>query len=172
MITNLEHFIDPAYVYRFSQGPDKVRTITDAQERGINCVSLAHLAIRHLFGRTLPEELMCYEMFADTAQFDTVGSLDQMQAGDLIWFGIDKPEVPLEDFQPSYNAAGELENWWQSPVKHVAIYTGQQTDDYQLLHATHLTGTNVVWPLRQFAAYERYRKIYRISRLLQETNIQ
>jgi len=166
MTNALERYIDPVFTYRFTQGPDRVPDKVAAQRNGLNCIALAHLAIKDLFGRSLPSSLHCYEMFSDTTRFDTVTSVEDMQAGDLVWFGVRSPKVPLEQYDPQYDEAGALVNWRDNPVKHVAIYTGEQSDgDYVMLHATNVEGTNVLWPLQQFATHRRYEQVYRISRL-------
>lgn len=165
MTSMAERYVDPAFTYRFTQGPDRVPDVITAQRNGLNCIALAHLAIRDLFGHSLPPALHCYEMFSDTAQFSTVESVKDMQAGDLVWFGVRSPKVPLEEYNPQYDEDGALVNWRDNPVKHVAIYTGERADDYLMLHATNVEGTNAVWPLWRFATHRRYEQIYRISRL-------
>jgi cell wall-associated NlpC family hydrolase len=166
MIDRLERYVDPEFVYRFSQGPNKAPSEAEARRKGINCVTLAHLALRELFDQTLPTSLHCYEMATDNDYFETIESLDLMQRGDLIWFGYANPHQSIEDFEPSYDNEGYLLNWRDSPIKHVAIYTGEQRDDdFMMLHSTHIEGTNTIWPLSLFAHYKRYEKIYRIGRL-------
>lgn len=118
-----------------------------------------------MFGHALPSSLHCYEMVSDNTQFTTVGSVDDMQKGDLVWFGLRLPKVTLPEFSPMYSEDGSLVNWRDNPVKHVAIYTGEKTSDYMLLHATPIGGSTAVWPLRRFEKYKRYEKVYRISRL-------
>jgi hypothetical protein len=45
---------DPAFRYAKSRNPARVRCRDDALRDGLNCVALAHLMIRDLFGYTLP----------------------------------------------------------------------------------------------------------------------
>lgn len=68
---------------------------------------------------------------------------------------------------PEYDDSGLLLNWRQSPVRHVAIATGEtdQGDDL-LLHATHVEGTTVLWPRQKFGGYTRYEREYRVARLV------
>ncbi len=166
MIDSLKHYIDREFVYSFGQGPNKVSSEAEARQKGINCVTLAHLALRELFDQKLPTNLHCYEMATDYDYFKTVESPDLMQQGDLVWFGYANPHQSIEDFEPTYDDEGYLLNWRDSPIKHVAIYTGeQQNNDFMMLHSTHIEGTNTVWPLSLFAMYKRYEKIYRIGRL-------
>lgn len=165
MTVLLERYVDPAFIYRFTQGPDRVPDEATARRDGLNCVALAHLVLRDLFGQSLPNSLHCYEMVSDTQYFDTIDSTETMQAGDLVWFGLVSPKVSLLDYIPQYDRNGDLVNWRDNPVKHVAIYTGENPRDRLMLHTTNIEGTNVVWPLRQFADYRRYERIYRISRL-------
>lgn len=161
-----ERYVDPSFVYKFMQGPDKVLDEHTARTQGVNCISLAHLAMRDLFGYSLPTSLHCYEMFSDTSHFKTVESIDFLEPGDLMWFGLRHPGIPIDQYQPQYDERGTLVNWRDNPVKHVAIYTGEQAnDDYLMLHATNIEGTNAVWPLQKFASFKRYERVYRISRL-------
>lgn len=166
-LTNaLDAFVDPAYRYEFWQGPAEVRSITDAQRYGLNCIALAHLAINRLFDVELPPELHCAELYADTQYFTRVDDLAATRRGDLLWFGIADPAIEPEAFVPAYQD-GMLVNWRDFPVKHVAIHTGEQDEqnDPLLLHASPHAKTNVVWPLRQFAEHPRYRVYYGASRL-------
>ncbi len=166
----LQGFLDPAYVYNFEQGPNRVSSEVDARLYGINCVTLAHLAIRRLFDRELPSNLHCYEMATDEDYLETIESPELMERGDLIWFGYANPPQSIEDFAPIYDSEGYLLNWRDSPIKHVAMYTGeqQQDGDFLMLHSTHIEGTNTVWPLSLFAKYKRYERIYRIGRFKTE----
>jgi hypothetical protein len=91
-----------------------------------------------------------------------------MRAGDLVWFGPDRPRVRLDEFVPQYDG-DELANPGDVPVKHVAICTDARGDgDRLMLHASSVDGTNALWPLRRFRAYDRYRRIHAIRRLRQE----
>jgi cell wall-associated NlpC family hydrolase len=162
----LDTFIDSAYRYEFWRGPAEVRTIADARQNGLNCIALAHLAMNKLFEVELPSALHCAELYADRQYFNPVAMPSDLQRGDLVWFGIANPPIEPETFVPEYRD-GLLVNWRDFPVKHVAIHTGEQDaqNDPLLLHASMLEGTNVVWPLRQFAEHHRYRVCYGASRL-------
>jgi hypothetical protein len=162
-------YLDPAFRYVRSQGPPRVRSRLDAIRGGVNCVALAHLVIRDLFGFELAPGLQSFELFNDVAHFEAVSVLCGLQPGDLVWFGTDDPGVSVRDFAPRYRA-GELVNFDDFPVNHVAICTGSQdgTGDYLLLHASPKEGTNAVWPMRKFNAYDRYRRVYAITRLRPE----
>ena len=168
MIQNetLSQFIDDDYRYKFSHGPNIVRTKEQARREGINCVSLAHLALKELYGITLPSSLMCSELHQDREYFQDVND-NEMKIGDLVWFGIEKPTIEPGQFTPVY-VNGELSNWQEYPVKHVAIATGETSNegDPLLLHSTSITGTNSVWPMKSFASYVRYRRMYGATRLL------
>ena len=127
------------------------------------------MALGKLFGQQPGPDKHCYEMVTDERQFATVGSLREMQSGDLVWFGRGRPPVPIRQFVPEYDSTGYLLNWRDFAVNHVAIYTGMQQDgEPLLLHASPTDGTNVIWPLSKFAEHERYEQIYRISRFLLE----
>lgn len=160
----LERYVDPAYIYRFSQNPNSVRSRQDAIQYGINCVSLAHLALKDLFDYQLPPELDCFELYTDKEHLQPVANLAEMQTGDFVWFGWPNPKTKPEDFIPIYRD-GQLLNWTDFPVNHVAIFSGDVMEDYMLLHANHIDCTNAIWPLARFSQYERYRKLYGINRL-------
>lgn len=166
MVSELDRFIDPALAYNFTQGPDRVQTEDDARRLGINCEALVHLALKGLFGCLLPPNLLCYEMFVDKALFVTIPSLEDMRMGDVVWFGPTLTNVSTEQFIPEYDRAGNLQNWSDCPVQHLAIHAGEaQEKEPLLLHATHITCGVEVWPLTRFARYARYEHVRRIGRL-------
>ena len=160
MNEQLTRYLDPEFIYRFMQNPNVVRSEEDARKHGINCVSLAHLAIKNLFEYELPRDLLCAELYADTKHFERIEQLQDMQTGDLVWFGIEQPAIHPEEFVPRYDEQGKLINWSDFPVKHVAISTGEHNEDRDplLLHSTYYEGTNVIWPLSRFSAYPKYKK--------------
>ena len=165
----LTQFLDPAYRYEFWRNPDTVRTKEDARNLGINCVSLAHLALKEMFDYELPAELGCAELYLDRDHFRAVEDHEQMAAGDLVWFGRQDAPYHPEEVLLQYDDQGNLVNWREFPVKHVTIFTGEtdESADPLLLHATYLDGgQNRIWPMSRFADYHRYRKLYGITRLL------
>jgi hypothetical protein len=162
-------YLDPALRYVWSQKPARVRSREDALRDGLNCVALAHLVTRDLFGYTLPARLQCLELARDLEHLEPVPDPGRMRTGDLVWFGVDRPAVGLDEFVPQYDG-DELANPDDVPVKHVAICTGDdgEDDDRLLLHASSVDGTNALWPLRKFRDYDRLRRIHAIRRLRQE----
>lgn len=171
MIEVINKYINPVFRYNFHQGPANVPDISTAIQNGLNCIALAHLALKDLFDYSLPPSLHCYEMFSDEERFLPIDAADEMQKGDLVWFGHSSPRIPIDEFVPHYDDGGTLTNWMDNPVKHVAIYSGEKIDDFMMLHATYIEGTNVIWPLKKFADYVRYEKIYKISRLMASVHI-
>ena len=69
----------------------------------MNCVALAHLVIRDLFGCTLPDRLQIYELIGEREFFEPVPSLEHMRAGDLVWLGPERPAVTLDEFVPQFD---------------------------------------------------------------------
>jgi hypothetical protein len=65
-------YLDPAFRYAKSQNPARVRCRDDALRDGLNCVALAHLVIRDLFGYTLPAQLQALELVRDLEHFDAI----------------------------------------------------------------------------------------------------
>ena len=96
-------YLDPAFRYVWSQNPARVRSRHDALRDGLNCVALAHLVTRDLFGYTLPARLQSLELARDLAHFAPVPDPERMRAGDLVWFGVDRPAVGLDEFVPQYD---------------------------------------------------------------------
>ena len=128
-------------------------------------MALADLVTRDLFGYPLPARLQALELARDVGRFEPVGDPGRMRDGDLVWFGVDRPRVGLDEFVPHYDC-DELVNGGDVPVKHVGIYAGPgDGGDLLLLHASSVDGTNALWPLRRFRDYDRYRRIYAIRRL-------
>ena len=163
----LDEFLDPVYQYDFLQNPDVVRNKEDARRNGINCVSLAHLVTKELFGYTLPDKLGCAELYLDREHFNYADDVTAIRAGDLVWFGLLHCLEPPERFALQYDNQGRLVNWRDFPVKHVAIGTGLVTNgEPLLLHATYIDGReNKLWPLTKFSDYVRYRRLYGITHL-------
>lgn len=162
-----EQYLDPALKYDFTKGPEVVGDLEQARKMGMNCISLAHIVLKDLFDVALRPEQHCYEMYADSIHFESVEKPSAMQVGDLVWFGYPRPRVSPATYKPVYDTLGRLENWRDNPIKHVGIYTGKIIDgDYGLLHATHYTGGNVIWPLKKFKQFRRYNRTYRISRFI------
>lgn|GEM_PF-896450 len=162
----LGQFLDPAYFYEFMRNPDVVRSKDDALRGGINCVSLAHLVLKELFDYELPPELGCAELYRD--QDFLIRDIDpnESRKGDLWWFGVNSGKDPLK-LPLHYDDQGRLINWYESPVKHVAIHTGSYADgEPLLLHATHRNGgKNALWPVSGFSSYNKYKQFWGITRL-------
>lgn len=158
-------YVDPAFRYAYRQNPARVRSRDDALRDGLNCVALAHLLIRDLFGCALPGRLQTYELIHEREYFEPVPSPEHMRAGDLVWLGPERPSVPLDEFVPR-RTGDDITNMTEFPVKHVAICTdGFDDRDPVLLHASLIEGTNALWPLRRFSDHDRYGRIYAIRRL-------
>jgi len=161
----IKSYLDPRFRYVWARGPAVVRSREDALRDGLNCVALAHLVIRELFGRALPASLRSLELFRDDEHFEPIADGVLLAAGDLVWFGAADPRIPLVDFVPRFRD-GELVNVADFAVNHVAVATGRRVNGHSLLlHASPVNGTNALWPLHRFAEHERYREIYGIRRL-------
>ena len=161
----IQSYLDPAFRYVSSRGPGYVRSREDAMSGGLNCVALAHLLIRDLFGYVLPATYQCTELSTDYQHFSAVARPSLMRPGDLVWFGRANTAIRVEDFVPRFDN-GSLANFDEYPINHVAIYTGVfDQADHHLIHANQADGTNAVWPLRAFRDHLRYSRIYAIMRL-------
>lgn len=152
-------YLGPGFRWAYRQNPARVRSREDALTGGLNCVALAHLVIRDLFGFTLPAELQTYELMHDRTYFEPVPDTGDTRPGDLVWFGPERPPVTLDEFVPRFDG-DDITNMRDFPVKHVAI----RTDEDVLLHASGMEGTTALWPLQRFLACEKYRRIYAIRR--------
>ncbi len=164
----LGQYTDPPFPYDFTQGPDVVRSHEDARRGGVNCISLAHLAMSDLFDIKLPPGLHRAEMYVDTMYFEDVADSDAMRCGDIVWFGIASPAIEPVDFIPVYEN-GVLLNWAAFPVKHATVFTGNRdhNGDPLLLHATRFAGMSTIWPMSKFPEYDMYRRRYATRRLIQ-----
>jgi hypothetical protein len=128
---------------------------------------LAHLALKDLFGVTLPARLMCAEMFLDREYFRSVSSVNSTRIGDLAWFGPHEPPTTVSDFRFDYRE-GQLVNAGDFPVKHVAVFSGlhhDQSGEPLLLH-TSKGINNCLWPLSRFMEVPRYQRLYEITRFV------
>ncbi len=153
--------------YDFWLRPGEVPDLGSAQQKGLNCVVLAHLALKDLFGYTLPPDLRCTEMFLDTTHFTrTDYDAATVRRGDLLWFGTPAPAEVIDSFEPSYDQSGHLQNWQDFPVNHVGVFLGKTaTGEAQILHSA--AGENTaVWSLEQFGAVPRYQQNWGMSRLV------
>lgn len=155
-------YVGPEFRWAYRQNPARVRTRDDALRDGLNCVALAHLVLRDLFGFTLPADLQTYEILGDRTYFEPVPGPGDLRTGDLVWFGPEHPAVTLETFVPRFNG-DDITNMRDFPVKHVAVCTGGPGDP--LLHASGTEGTTALWPLARFSQYDKYGRIYAIRRL-------
>jgi hypothetical protein len=106
-------------------------------------------------------------MYLDRDHFEKVEDVETTRQGDLVWFGIEDAGIQPEEFVPVY-LDGALVNWADFPIKHVSLCTGDKDERGRqlLLHATHVGGTNTIWPIDKFAEYRKYRKMYGITRLI------
>ncbi len=179
MSLDLERYLDAGLRYRFESGPETAKTLEDAMQNGLNCVALAHLVLRDMFGAEIEPSVRCFEMFNDNQRFRDIPFNapnllgPAIRVGDLFWFGLDQPRIRIEQFAPDYANDGNLTNCKDFAVKHVGIFTGDDEEgDPLILHASWDEGTNAVWPLSQFAAYGRYRRIYAVRRYKTEAVLQ
>jgi hypothetical protein len=161
----LDSYLNPGFRYVFAQGPDRVRTRADALANGLNCVALAHLALRDLFGVTLPARLRSVELSSDLRYFHYVPLGNPLELGDLVWFGPAAAPMSLADFIARYDSGGELLNFSEFPINHVAVYLDYENGHRRVLHASPADGTNAIWPLRRFGDYDRYNAIKAVQRL-------
>ena len=153
--------------YNFWLRPGDVPDMAVAERKGLNCVVLAHLVMKDLFGYTLPSDLRCTEMFLDSQHLTRSAHLDlsKLQQGDLLWFGVGRPDYVVDAFAPRYDETGHLLNWREFPINHVGIHTGEFiNNDPLVLHSA--AGENTtIWPLSSFAEIPRYQKLWGVSRL-------
>ncbi len=144
-----------------------MRSELDARLYGLNCAALGHLVVQKLFAVELPPELDAYEMYTNIGGLFVPVDQAPMQQGDFVWFGRQSPEIPVEAFIPVYAADGDLLNWPEFAVHHLAIYTGENDNgDPLLLHASPTAVTNEILPLSQFAQCPRYAQTYGVSRFV------
>ena len=133
------------------------------------------MALEALFEHRLPPHLGCAELYLDRERFKPVESIEDARIGDLVWFGIRNALQKPEEVVLRYNERGELVNWRDFPVRHVAVHTGAEEAGVPLLlHATFMNGgKNAIWPLTEFDKHPRYSRLYGVTRLaMANANIQ
>lgn len=166
--------LDPAiqqylhgYNYRFDHGPDLIRTRLDALRYGLNCGALVHLLLDDLFGYRIPAELMCIEMFYDTAHFQPVDGEEGLRQGDVAFFGA--RDVPLDEAKERARLVnGRLLDWRQHPTLHLALCVDDALlQDACFIHATAIRDLNgvYVWPLARFLDTKQYGILHGVRRL-------
>lgn len=165
--------------YVRSRCPKIVRNPIDARA-GSNCVGVLHLAIGT---ENLPPHLHCDELYRDTTFLETIGGFAgspvgelALEALDIFHFGwadlkhplICRPKVSIADFKPRHNASGFLVNADESPLTHVAVFSGARTaqGDPLMYHGSQEAGQALLEPLSVITQNARYAQIYRISRFV------
>lgn len=119
----------------------------------LNCISLVHLVLWKEFWASVSTGMWAKEIKDDEGLFFTTVQ-SNAKAGDVFVFGAKDPDLRRKD-------PGD------SQVFHLAVHTGETSEkgDLLLLHATDLNGaTSTIWPLRRFARYQRYEKLYAVKR--------
>jgi hypothetical protein len=165
----LTEFVDAGLKYDFLASPDMVRTLADAEVLGINCVSLASLCLKKLYGFDWPDSLFCYEAYCDDKHFEEIDPFSDCwsapRIGDLFFFGHERSSSSL--FKPQYDANGWLINYDDSPAQHLGIATGEQTvrPEPLILHASFAAGTAVVEPLSGIKSDPCCARVNKIMRL-------
>jgi hypothetical protein len=80
-----------------------------------------------------------------------------LRVGDGVLFGPTNPIVSVDGFRPEYDAAGDLKNWRDFPIRHIGIVASVGSSmGPQILHASQYDGRSTVWPLGKFKEYPRY----------------
>lgn len=130
--------------------------------------------LKDIFGRSLPSNLNCYELFTDSRRFTSHGLLE-VQPGDLVWFGPTEPRVELDKYKPEFNEDRTwLENYRDFAINHVAIAldeAGSDMSSFDLLHSNYQDGTVSIWPFDRFMATQRYSRVYGVTRLMVESPV-
>jgi len=160
-------YLNDTYLYEFKHWPDTIHTQQEALARGLNCVSLAHLIDKSLFGIDLPESLRCIELFYENPYYTTVNSVQDLQIGDLMFVAAKGEQEKIDIFIPRYDEQGNLLNGSEFPHMHIAIYAGEKDEqvDPLFIHANWIDKKVSLWPLRKFREYPRYEEIYAIKRI-------
>jgi hypothetical protein len=176
MNTVFKEFLDAGYAYSFGNGPDVIRTETQAKQEGLNCVALMHLLIPHLVGVELPGNLRGWEMYCSNPFFRDVDGVKDMNLGDVLFFGRPTlPEYALQ-YSPAYDEHNELTNeeignnliGHRYSGVHLAMNTGEvdDTENPLLIHANKMEGTVVIWSLAKFLDLKQYSTVHAIKRII------
>lgn len=158
--------------YNWERGPKQVRSAEDARE-GLNCVALAHLALKDLANIQLPSALHCFEMFRDMRSVGdffrpVAGGVQNMIEGDIVWLGHQASDRIVEGFTPDYDNQLHLRNNRAFPLRHLALYTGEmdtETGHPLMFHTSRETGIEIA-PLPAIMEWEPHEQIHGIGRLI------
>jgi hypothetical protein len=135
----LEPILSAGHNYDFAQTPVDFFAATPERRTTTNCKDVGHQALRQLRGIYLPPETQIVEAFfspdAPAPLFSRVHPTEQLRIGDWIMLGRPAATSPRR-FEPSYDASGNLTNWDDFDVNHLAVYLGEFGSDSLVLHAT------------------------------------
>ncbi len=173
-----KEFLDAGYEYNFGNGPDVIRTESQAKQLGLNCVTLTHLLIPRLFDIELPGNMRGWEMYCINPFFGDVARAEDMDLGDVLFFGRPTlPEYALQ-YSPVYDEYKELTNeeignnliGQKYSGVHLAMNTGEadDTENPLLIHASKMEGTVVIWSLAKFLDLKQYSTIHAIKRTIRQ----
>jgi hypothetical protein len=164
----LKSLVEADYPYDFWRGATEVRTKEDAK-RGINCETLAHMALARM-GVWLPPELRANEMFFDMRRGNrhmapTPNDSRLWRPGDIMFFGLDWSDRAAEQFAPRHSEDGrnDLMNWADSPIRHVGVVSDVVDGGPVVLHTSPMNGIEIVRP-DDIMSNEWHEKVWGVGR--------
>ncbi len=158
--------------YEYDAGPDKVRDLDDARIHGVNCGAFVHIAIRELFGFSIPSHLMCLELFHDFEEkyFYCIDLEQDAQIGDIYFMGRVNDLERIYAFAPRFNPDQTFANIDEHPPLHLVMIrrSAWHSLEHEVIHADYRTGGIVVTTLGELMKEQRYAQVYGIRRLMHE----
>src|ERR1700691_5786652 len=82
-----KNYIDKPYRYVYQNGPDIITSKDQAFKEGLNCIALMHLLLKDIFKLELPSNVKGWEIFCDNPYFESIKSKEDLQTGDILFFG-------------------------------------------------------------------------------------
>jgi hypothetical protein len=163
----LEPILSAGHRYDFGQTPANFFAAAPEQHTTTNCKNVGHQALRQLRGICLPYDTQIVEAYfsPDTSAplFGRVHPTGQLRIGDWIMLGRLATASPRH-FEPVYDDRGDLLNWDEFDVNHLAVYLGEFRGDSLVLHATPEADGAVINTLRQARAGRRTSIIHDVLR--------
>lgn len=128
-----------AAAYKFENGPQIIRSQSEARERGLNCQSFVHLYYKDVMNIPLPENYLSQEIYLDDTLFPHISVDKDLKIGDVLFFGKNEEE----DFKKL----------------HMAVYIGHD----QIAHKT-VVKDETIWQIDNIGQLKQHEKLHAIKR--------
>jgi hypothetical protein len=162
--------------YNYQKGPNVIVSEKQAVKEGINCIGLMHLLLKKLFNRTVPDNLRVLEIFHENPYFQTINTLKTIQMGDILFLGKIEISAYIYAYKPIFDRNKHLSNEQEGrniigkkyAGFHTAMFTGDRDiqGDPLIIDIQKETNKVRIWSLNELMSKEKYRKLYKIKRII------